>query len=77
MHEAKHAKFEPAVDTGPSAVLADCSCGLVMITPTECTGRRDWNPECTVHGVKAKVAAGIWPEEVGQLWYQARATQPI
>ena len=70
----KHAKSSD----GPPAVLANCCCGLVVDETGEfVTGRRDWHWHCPIHGVRARVEAGIWPQKLADLWFKVRAEQPV
>lgn len=71
----KHTKSEPT-DPGP-ATLLDCICELDIDGRGDVVGRRTWEPECPKHGVKARVAAGLWHQSVADLWYEARAKLPI
>jgi hypothetical protein len=73
--DPKHAKPESS-DSRPATFL-DCQCVLITDGRGNVIGRRTWEPECPKHGVKARVKAGLWPQSLADLWYKARATQPI
>ena len=35
-------------------------------------GRHGWDPWCAMHGIEARIAAGVWAPGMRDLWNQAR-----
>ena len=35
-------------------------------------GRHGWDPWCPMHGIEARIAAGVWAPGMRDLWNQAR-----
>jgi hypothetical protein len=84
----KHAK---PIDTGPSdtrpaTVLrtdaGPCygeNCDHISHVTAECTCLvnriREWDPSCPLHGVNARVAAGVWPPALARLWREAKRAE--
>jgi len=49
-------------------VMPECSCPH----HGDGHGRDGWDPWCALHGIDARIAAGIWAPEMRDLWNTAR-----